>query len=278
LTTSGAQTWHQDSSGIQGKAEKGDLFGWSLAVGDFDRSSPFVGGYDDLAVGVPLEDIGSITNAGMVQVLYGASTGLTSRDQIWHQDISGIKGACEAHDMFGYSLAVGNFDTYYDDLAVGVPYEDIGNITDAGMVQILYGSSGGLTDRDETLYQGDGGLGGGAEAHDRLGWSLATAGFNGQWNMKDLVIGVPYEDLGGTRDAGLVHIVFAAKRGHSKIWHQNTYGVVDHAESNEKFGWSLAVGAITPCPDLAVGVPGEIVYPTGGLPGQGMVNVLYSNR
>jgi hypothetical protein len=30
--------------------------------------------------------------------------------------------------------------------------------------------------------------------------------------------------------------------------------------------------------DLAVGVPGEIVYPTGGLPGQGMVNVLYDNR
>ena len=40
---------------LRGKAEVGDWFGEELATGDFNGD-----GRDDLAVGVPKEDIGSI--------------------------------------------------------------------------------------------------------------------------------------------------------------------------------------------------------------------------
>ena len=284
LTTSGYQTWHQDISGIEGGVEKYDLFGWSLAVGDFDNAlGTQIPAYDDLAVGIPYEDIGSIANAGMVQILYGASTGLTNRDQVWHQDTSGIQGTCESNDLFGHSLAVGNFDGGPDDLAIGIPYEDLGNITNAGKVQILYSTHGtGLTNRDQILDQNN--IGGSAEAWDCFGWSLAT-GHLDNWSGEELVVGVPYEDLGGITNAGVVHVLYASNYNgntsfKNQTWHQDSYGVVDNAQPQERFGYALAVGRIKARPylDLAVGVPGELLYPTGGLPGQGMVNVLYNDR
>jgi hypothetical protein len=181
--------------------------------------------------------------------------------------------------MFGYSLAVGNFDAGPDDLAIGIPYEDLGDITNAGKVQILYSTHGtGLTSRDQILDQNN--IGNRAEAWDCFGWSLATGHLDTKPG-EDLVVGVPYEDLGGTTNAGLVHILYSSNGSFTnQTWHQNSYGVIDNAQSQEKFGWALAVGGINPGPylDLAVGVPGEFLYPTGGLPGHGMVHVLYNNR
>jgi hypothetical protein len=47
---------------------------------------------------------------------------------------------------FGWSLAVANFGTIaHDDLLVGVPGEDVGDVKDAGADQVLYGSADGLT-------------------------------------------------------------------------------------------------------------------------------------
>ena len=52
-----------------GVVEGLDNFGTALGVGDFNGD-----GADDLAIGVPMEDISSITNQGMVHILYGSST------------------------------------------------------------------------------------------------------------------------------------------------------------------------------------------------------------
>ena len=56
---------------MEGIAEEFDRFGASLAAQDFNAD-----GYDDLAIGVPGEDLGSITDSGAVQILYGSSSGL----------------------------------------------------------------------------------------------------------------------------------------------------------------------------------------------------------
>ena len=66
-------------------------------------------GFDDLAVGVPHEDIGTINAAGAVNVIYGSSRGLSSTallpttpdDQFWHQNSSGILDIAEDSDFFG---------------------------------------------------------------------------------------------------------------------------------------------------------------------------------
>src|SRR4051794_17493200 len=69
----------------------------SLAVGDFNGD-----GRDDLAIGVPGEDVGSVDDAGAVNVIYGLdAAGLNAAgDQIWDQDTAGIEGAAEAWDHF----------------------------------------------------------------------------------------------------------------------------------------------------------------------------------
>jgi FG-GAP repeat protein len=67
-----------------GQAETGDRAGNAVATGDFNDD-----GHDDLAIGAPFEVIGaSLTEAGAVTVLYGASDGLTNtEDQFWTQGI-----------------------------------------------------------------------------------------------------------------------------------------------------------------------------------------------
>ncbi|MGD1700543.1 FG-GAP repeat protein [Dapis sp. BLCC M229] len=66
---------YQDSPGIPGAAERGDFFGSSLGVGNFDLDP---GGIiadttngNDIIIGVPDEDIGTIRNAGAFNVVYG---------------------------------------------------------------------------------------------------------------------------------------------------------------------------------------------------------------
>lgn len=65
-------TWGRDTSGILGTAACGDLFGASLAVGDFDGD-----GYDDLAIAAPGANDTGYSASGSVHVLYGSATGLT---------------------------------------------------------------------------------------------------------------------------------------------------------------------------------------------------------
>jgi len=69
------QTLTQDSPGVVGTAEPGDLFGVALARGIFLNN--FNGdGFADLAIGAAGEDVGAATDAGAVNVQYGSSTGL----------------------------------------------------------------------------------------------------------------------------------------------------------------------------------------------------------
>jgi hypothetical protein len=129
LSADGNQLWHQDSPGMLNGAGVGDLFGYALAAGDFDGD-----GIADLAIGVLLEDVNAGFD-GAVSVLYGTAGrggwpgGLSSYgNQLWHQDSYGILGVAEAWDLFGFTLAAGDFDgDGFADLAVGAPLEGIGS-------------------------------------------------------------------------------------------------------------------------------------------------------
>jgi hypothetical protein len=58
------QFWTQDSANVNYAAEEDDYFGSYLSSGDFNDD-----GKDDLAIGISCEDLGSIVDAGTVQVL-----------------------------------------------------------------------------------------------------------------------------------------------------------------------------------------------------------------
>lgn len=128
-------------------AENGDRFGSALASGDFDDD-----GYDDLAIAAPQKlvtraDLSTHAAAGVVFVLYGSPSGLAvAGQQAWHQGRNGLAGVAELDDRMGEALAAGDVDgDGRDDLAIGAPYEDVGAVVDAGGVDLLYGSAGGLT-------------------------------------------------------------------------------------------------------------------------------------
>lgn len=253
-------------------SEPDDHFGTALAAGDFDGD-----GYDDLAIGVPGEDNG----AGEVDVLYGSPTGLTTgRNQVWNQDPLG--GIIEAGDSFGESLTVGNFNgDSYEDLVIGVPHEEVGGIDDAGAVNVVYGSSGGLTAVGNQLWHQDSSplIGPVCEANDLFGGSLAAGDFNGD-GYDDLAIGVPGEN----EHTGFVEIFYGSSIGLSAAGNKDIAPIywIDEEDVTEfeYFGASLAVGDFDHdgYEDLAVGVPGANIEWENQLhPDAGAVFVTYGS-
>lgn len=246
LSTTGIQQWHQDSPGpVEGGAEAGDWFGAVLATGDFDGD-----GFDDLAVGVPYEDVEAVTdNAGAVNVLYGSAGGITGvGDQMWHQNNSGVLDDPEPNDAFGWALVAGDFNADgYDELAVGIPYEDIGAAAsgvNAGAVQVFNGSATGLAALDTALWhQSRGNVAESNQANDNFGLALAAGCFTPD-AYADLAVGVPYEDISGANDVGTVVTLHGSSGGltdaHSDYWRQGSGGVADAAEAGDRFGYVLA--------------------------------------
>ena len=183
------QLWHQGRKGIKNKLEKNDHFGAVLASGDFDAD-----GYADLAVGIPNENLGSVRDAGAVQVLYGSAAGLTARDQVWHQGKPGVLGNSERDDHFGRTLAAGDFDADgYADLAIGVSSESVGSIRSAGRVLVLNGAPGGLTATGaQSWRQGQNGIASQPSQGEGFGAGLAVGDVNGDGH-DDLAIRVAGE-------------------------------------------------------------------------------------
>ena len=167
LDPTDSRAFHQDSPGVLGLAEAGDLFGAALAVGDFDSD-----GHDDLAIGIPGEDIGAIVDAGAAGVLFGRASGLSAiRDQAWSQNSAGVLGVAEAGDGFGSWLATADLGgAGFSSLLIGVPSEDIGELADAGALNLLPGTFGGVTSGpDQAWSQSTAGVHGVGEAGDYFG-------------------------------------------------------------------------------------------------------------
>jgi hypothetical protein len=264
----GYQLWNQDIAGVPGMSETGDAFGTALASGDFDCDLR-----SDLAVGVPLEDVGGVSGAGAVNVFYSGGAALgTSRAQLWHQDSPGIANAPQTDDQFGSALASGDFNgDGCDDLAIGVPREDpFGLVTDwHGAVHVLHGGPNGLTATASQLWkrQGGGGL-------DLFGWSLAAGDYDGD-GIDDLAIGSP-----GASGGGSVSVYYGSAAGltafGSDPLNQGIPGMPGIIELGDNFGRSLAAADYDGdgFTDLAIGVALEEV---AGVPSAGAVNVNYGS-
>lgn len=125
-------------NGVAGSPTIDDSFGYELVAGDFDSN-----GYDDLAIAA-LGQAFTPSLAGRVIVLRGTPSGLTGAfSTTLDQSSPGISGVAEENDQFGSSLAVGDYDgDGLADLSIGVSFEDLGSEADAGVVHVLFGTSG----------------------------------------------------------------------------------------------------------------------------------------
>jgi len=226
-------------------------------------------GFADLAVGAPGEDIGAVTDAGALNVLYGSASGLEPSSDVFFQGSGGVGGSLEAGDRFGSAVAEGDFDgDGILDLAVGAPGETVGAAVAAGAVNVLMGSSGGLTG-GPLFTQSN------AEAGDQFGAALAAGDFDDD-GIFDLAVGAPGEDIGATGNAGAVTVLFGSPAGLTSAGSQTLFqggGAGGTAETGDAFGSALASGILggDGIADLVVGAPGEDV---GAIPNAGAVNLL----
>jgi len=294
LSAAGNQLWNQNSSGIPDSPEAQDHFGASLASGDFNAD-----GFADVAIGVPGESLFGLRAEGAVHILYGSSgIGLTSaQNQFLSQNTSGIANSSEEDDQFGHTLAAANFgrdsaSRCYDDLVVS-SFEMIGppdtdeegpSHWDHGAVNVIYGSSGGLTSAgNQIFHQGLTTLPDDPEPRDHFGLALAAGVFRGTASacggkISDLAIGIPGEN-NDDFDSGAVQVLYSTTSGLStsgnQLWNQGSPGVPDGVATFEFFGKALATGRSSSGRDyLAIGSPGEDI---GTAEGAGMVHVLFSD-
>lgn len=233
----------QDSPGVQGNGETGDLFGWSLALGSLggDPARP------DLAVGAPYEtDDGAgrqetgvgTAQAGAVTVLRDVDAQATPRGEQFRLPSAGAR--------FGYALASGAWEGS-DWLAAGAPGVDT--------VRLFATPAGG-----ELLPVRD------IRGHGAYGFSLALTG-------GDLVIGAPYgvPPYGAAPGSGTVTVTSLDG---------DSVALTRGAGPRDRFGWAVAgAGAgwvLAGAPDR--GTTGSVaLVPMGGgetvwlAPGDGYV-------
>ncbi len=137
-----ARTLTQNSPGITGTAEAGDLFGNTVLAGEFGHES----GHVDLVVTAPLEDLNGEQNAGSISMAEYDAYGVLlpdNRPASWSQDSPQVAGAAERGDRFATDASAviltrmeDDDDSVWFQNLVTVPREDVGGVVDAGMAYL----------------------------------------------------------------------------------------------------------------------------------------------
>ncbi len=214
-------------------------------------SSLSVGG-GKVAMGMPGFPAGGLAGAGAVLVdALDTSDPDRPLPLVLTQASSGVPGTPEKGDRFGASVhlvpgAGGGSPT----LLVGAPGEDLGRTADAGAVTIArLSTSGRLIGAVRAVDQGSAGMAGSVEPNDQFGAAVSSMRYG---SSVAYLVGAPGEDVGRTRNAGMVQTI-----GNGKGWTQSTSGVPGTAEAGDRMGASLGGAPSTGGTLPLIGIPGE---------------------
>lgn len=201
-------------TGAPGVAERGDAFGSALAdVGN------------GVLAGAPGENAGA---GGFVHWHVNPA----ADNMFYTQNSTGVPGVGEAGDHYGASIYFSLESTPEEDenvMFVGGPDEDIGSVRDAGTVHMFRFPGAVSLAGVQGFDQGTAGVAGAPEAGDRFGASLGT------FAQLEPLVGVPGEDIGSVRDAGMVSAVHA-----DRAWHQDSERMPGMVEAGDGFGATIA--------------------------------------
>jgi hypothetical protein len=227
-----------------GAPARGDRFGAAVASDDVRNTDPgglSGGGCLSIVIGAPGAD-----RTGKVYVALSSDHGPGGdHDTVTLSDPHGRTG-----DEFGAAVLIAR-NRSVSDVWVGVPGKDVGAAVDAGAVEQFRVTSSGTASYLGMLTQNSPGVAGTAETGDRFGEVLSD-GFT------RLAVGVPHEDIGTAKDAGMVDVIALNGATGSVGITQNSPGMPGVAEAGDRFGAAL-VGSCNGNNLNVVGVPGEDV-------------------
>lgn len=196
--------------------------------------------YDDVVVGAPWYD-GSEFGEGVAHVFYGSAVGPSA-----YPDWTAYGG--QENGRFGYSVGTaGDVDgDGYDEVIVGAPYRDDGEIYSVGAAFVYTGSAAGLNTGPSWMAVGDQGA-------SQFGASVASAGdLNGD-GLDEVIVGAPLYSS-GQQNEGVAFIFFGSTLG---LWPEPRWKVEGNKADTE-FGFSVAsAGDVNDdgYGDLVVGAP-----------------------
>ena len=251
----------EDTAGVAGVAEAGDRFGSVLARG---------GSASSLVVGVPLEDVGSVVDAGAVSAVSLARFGQWSAGS-YSENTTSMPGTAETGDHFGAAVISGGIlpGVGVPVITAGVPGEDIGSARDVGSI-VSFVPKASAVGAAMVVHQGGTWQGnavpGANESGDAFGSALAWRKV--ALDLQTLVVGVPREDVGTTVDAGqlVTFDVGPEMSGTMTILTESATTFHGFVETGDRFGATLAsgryadhVGPFGFRSRVVVGIPGENV-------------------
>jgi hypothetical protein len=265
LTPSGSKWIDQNTSGVPGGAETGDHFGSGIAIGKINKDK-----YRDVVIGSPQEDDGSAwTGSGAVHQFWGGSGGvsLSKVTAVYGKSTFTVAEPKDAVVWYvGGPLAIA--DTTgdgYGEVIVGASGAQANWNINGGVVLSLAGRSTGLSLKGMILLsQRDSTIEGASESDDRFGDTIAAGDVTGD-GLADVLVGVPGEDIGNTRDAGSVVLLRGSKKGltgtKSQTITQSSAGVPGGPERDDYFGAAVSILNLNGAYglDAAIGAPGEEV-------------------
>ena len=217
------EEWTRETSGVLDTADPGDYWGDAVVAADVDGD-----GYDDLIVGVPGDDVGSVEGRRIDPRSVRGQEGTDGRGRPDPPPgLDGDQWAWRiAHDSFGEALTAGDFDCDgYADVAIGVPQEDHpfadpdSRGAERDLWELVRAQQRGRLLSPELERRGRLGATPGTTSGLRLRPETSTTDTHNGNDCDDLAIGVPGEDFGGgaTRDAGRVVVFYGDSTGISGL-------------------------------------------------------------
>lgn len=227
-------------------------------IGDFDGD-----GYGDLVIGMAGDDLRGV-DAGAVAMISGDPTRVNlAKSFVVRQPV--VRGAASSTGaQFGRAVAFGDINgDGRADLVVGAPGERVGPAVAAGGINVLFGTTAGLTAAPSQHVTQGNGTEGLAETGDLFGAAIAVGDVDGD-GWADVVVGAPGEDAGAIVDSGVVHLLRGSASGLSATGDQvfsQAGPVPGNVEADDRFGSAVALADFDGDGhlDLAVGAPGEDV-------------------
>jgi hypothetical protein len=201
----GADNWGQVKKITAADGTLGDIFGWSVALGD-----------KTLVAGAPLDD-GAALDQGSAYVF-------KSTNDTWVEDAKPLPAGCTVDDAFGYSVSISG-----DTAVVGTLAADAGANANQGTAYIFERNQGGPDTWGlvKTITSSDG------AAYDRLGTSVSISG-------NSVIVGAYGHSFGANQFQGAAYI-FDRNQGGTNNWGEVKKLLSSDGTANDSFGLSVSI-------------------------------------